>query len=181
MGPRTAWARRGSRWEPLHIPRPTKSHDHPSWGPCCQCGGGQGPCRRWGTGQGRHRRLPVSEEVEGVMRLTLLGGDRLATTTTFVGGNDNLALAVIDSVSERLCAETCKDGRVDCSDPGTCEEGGGRLPCHGKAVCQGRKSERWVGVLDGDCISLLDTPRAKDVRNLASLPEEFCVRDLSCL
>ena len=71
-----------------------------------------------------------------------LGGDRLATATAFVGGDDDSAATVDHSLAEGLGAETGKDYRVDGSNASTCKERGGGLPGHGK--------------VDGDSVALLD-------------------------
>jgi hypothetical protein len=94
-----------------------------------------------------------------------LGGDRLATTATLVRGEEDLGLAVVDTVAERLGGEAGKDGRVDGTDTGTGEEGSGRLPGHGE--------------VDGDGVTLLDTPRAEDIGDAVGLVEELLVRDLA--
>src|SRR5258708_285177 len=51
-----------------------------------------------------------------------LGGDRLATTTSFIRGNDNSASTIEDSLSESLGAKSGKDHRVDSTNTSTCEE-----------------------------------------------------------
>ena len=71
-----------------------------------------------------------------------LGGDGLATTATFVGGDDDAAAAIEHSVAERLGAEAGKDDRVYGANTGACEEGGGGLPGHGE--------------VNGDGVTLLD-------------------------
>lgn len=61
-----------------------------------------------------------------------LGSDRFATTTTFISGNDNSASTIENALAESLGAESGKDHRVYGANTGTCEEGGGSLPCHRK-------------------------------------------------
>ena len=61
-----------------------------------------------------------------------LSGDRLATTTSFIGGDDHSASAIDNSVAESLGAESGEDHGVYGTNTGTCEERGGGLPGHGK-------------------------------------------------
>lgn len=71
-----------------------------------------------------------------------LGCDGLASTAAFITGDDDSALAVVDTVAERFSGEAGEDDGVDSTDTSASEESGGSLPCHGE--------------VDGDGVALLD-------------------------
>lgn len=96
-----------------------------------------------------------------------LGGNGLASTATFVAGDDDLALAVVDTVAEGFSGETGEDDRVDGTDTSASEERRGGLPGHGE--------------VDGDGVALLDAQIFEDIGDLADLLEEFGVGDFTTL
>lgn len=96
-----------------------------------------------------------------------LGCDGLASTATFVAGDDDSALAVVDTVPESFSGEAGEDDGVDSTDTSASEESGGGLPCHGE--------------VDGDGIALLDTEIFEDIGDLADLLKEFRVGDFTTL
>lgn len=91
-----------------------------------------------------------------------LGGNGLSATATFIGGDEDLALAVIDTVTERLGRESCKDCRVDGTNTSTSKECGDSLPGHRKAdisICPKiSRNVRQRYSLDGYSVALFHTP-----------------------
>ena len=87
--------------------------------------------------------LDVRAVLEGVV-CQLLDSNRLSTAATFIRGDDNPRLAVINAVAERLRREAGEDDRVDGTNASACEEGSDGLPGHRQ--------------VDGDSVALLDTP-----------------------
>lgn len=61
-----------------------------------------------------------------------LGRNRLPAAPALVGGNDDAALAVLDTVPEGLGAEAGEYDGVDCAEAGAGEEGGDGVPGHGE-------------------------------------------------
>jgi len=94
-----------------------------------------------------------------------LGCNGLATATPFVGGEDDAAAAVKDTVTKGLCREASEHGRVDGTDARTCEEGSDGLPCHGK--------------VNGDRIAFLDTIRFQHIGDAGDFMQQFSICDLS--
>lgn len=92
-----------------------------------------------------------------------LGGDRLASALALVGGDDDTAFAVLDSVTQGLGGKAGEDHRVDGADSSAGKEGGHRLPVHGK--------------VDRDGVALLDAEALEDVGDTADFCEEFAISD----
>lgn len=63
-----------------------------------------------------------------------LGRDRLAASLSLVGRDDNSTATIIGTVSQGFGRETSKDGGVDGTDSGTCEECCSGLPNHAIGV-----------------------------------------------
>lgn len=57
-----------------------------------------------------------------------LGRNRLSTSLSLVGRDDDTTATVVGSVSERFGGETGKDGRVDGTNSSTSEERSSGLP-----------------------------------------------------
>ena len=96
-----------------------------------------------------------------------LGSNRLSATATFVGGDENPRLAILDTISQRFGRESSKDDRVDRPNASTSEERGYGLPGHRK--------------IDRDGLALLDSEGLEDIGDAADLAEEFCIGDLATL
>lgn len=96
-----------------------------------------------------------------------LGSDGLASTASLVGGDDDLASAVVDTVAEGLGGEAGEDDGVDGTNASAGKEGSGGLPGHGE--------------VDGDGVALLDAQALEDVGDLADLAQELAVGDLGAL
>lgn len=61
-----------------------------------------------------------------------LGCNSLAASLSLVGRDDDAAATVVGTVSQGFSRETRKDGRVDGTDSGTCEESSSGLPDRGQ-------------------------------------------------
>lgn len=93
-----------------------------------------------------------------------LGGNRLSTALAFVGRDYDTRITINNSLAEGLCAESCKDDRVDGANACACEEGCYGLPSHWK--------------VDGDGITLADTKRLEYIGNAANFTEELAIGDV---
>ena len=78
-----------------------------------------------------------------------------ATTAALVGSDHNAGLAIDDTVTEGLGAESSENDAVNGTNTGACEEGSRGVPCHGK--------------VDADGIALLDTKLLEHLGDLACL------------
>ena len=110
--------------------------------------------------------LDVRAVLEGVV-CQLLDSNRLSTAATFIRGDDNPRLAVINAVAERLRREAGEDDRVDGTNASACEEGSDGLPGHGH--------------VDRDGVALLHAVGLEDVGEAAHFAEELAERDLAAL
>ena len=90
----------------------------------------------------------------------LLQRDELAAAVVAVGGDEHLAVAVVDPVPERLGAESAEHDAVHRPDAGAGQHGDGQLRDH-----------RHV---DGDAVALLHALGLEHVGELADLMECSC-------
>jgi hypothetical protein len=95
----------------------------------------------------------------------LLSVDGLATTLTFISGDNNLALGIVDSILEGAGRETSKNDGMDSTNSRDSQKGNKSFGNHGQ--------------VNGNRVTLLDTKALKDTSNLANLTEELTVGDLA--
>lgn len=113
----------------------------------------------------------VDEDVLDVRALlksivdNLLGADQLATSLALVGGDDNLAAGIDNTVAERVGRETGKDDGVDSTDTDTGHEGDNGLGNHGQ--------------VDGNSVALADAHLLEDPGGAGNLAEELAVGDIA--
>ena len=96
-----------------------------------------------------------------------LGSNGLSTTATLVGCDENLGLAILNTISQRFGRESSKDDRVDRANASASEEGSDGLPCHRK--------------IDRDGITLLDAEGLENIGDAADFAEELCIGHLATL
>lgn len=94
-----------------------------------------------------------------------LGRNGLPTAAPFVGGKDDVALAVIDAVTKSLGGKASEYDRVDSTDARASEEGSDGLPCHGK--------------VDGDGVALFDTEGFEYIGDAGNFMQQFSIGDLA--
>jgi hypothetical protein len=97
----------------------------------------------------------------------LLGADRFSASTTFVGGQDNAGICIVDSVAERFRGETGKDDRMESTETNNCEEGNDGFGDHGHVNCDG--------------ITLFDAQLLEDIGQFADFTVQFAIGDISAL
>lgn len=97
----------------------------------------------------------------------LLGADRFSASTTFVGGEDDVGLRIVDSITERFRGETGKDDRVEGTETDDCEEGNNGFGDHGHVNCDG--------------IALFHAQFLEDIGHFADLTVQFAIGDVSAL
>jgi len=95
----------------------------------------------------------------------LLGVDSLTTTLTFISGDDDLALGIVDSILEGAGRETSENDGVDSTNSRDSQKGDESLGNHGQ--------------VNGNRVTLLDTKALEDTSNFANLTEELTVGDLA--
>ena len=108
-----------------------------------------------------HVLAPVGVPSSGASSTFSLSCDDLAAAPAAVGGDDELGLAVVDAVRDRLGAEAAEDHRVHRADARAGEHGDGGLGDH-----------RHV---DRDAVALLDAEVLEDVGEAADLAMELLV------
>ena len=91
----------------------------------------------------------------------LLEGDGLACAKGNVGGDEQLAVGIVDAVLDGVCAEAAEDHRVNRADAGAAEHDDGQLEDH-----------RHV---DADTVSLAHAQALEHVGKLADLAVQFAV------
>lgn len=97
----------------------------------------------------------------------LLNSNGLTAPTSLVCGDDDPRLAVIDTIAKGFGREPSEHNSVDGTNASAGEECSNSLPSHGQ--------------VDGDGVSLLDTPRLQHVGNARYLAQELSVADLDAL
>jgi hypothetical protein len=96
-----------------------------------------------------------------------LGGDRLASSFSFVRCKYYATFTVLNAISERFRGESSKHDTVHGSDTRASEECGNGLPCHGEIY--------------GDCVPFFDAETFEDVGYAANFTKKFGVTDVSAL
>jgi hypothetical protein len=108
----------------------------------------------------------VGTFLEGIVD-DLLGADGFSAATTFVGGEDNVGLSIVDSITERFRRETGKDDGVECTETNDCEEGNDGFGNHGHVNCDG--------------IALFHAQILEDIGQFADFTVQFAIGDISAL
>ena len=90
-----------------------------------------------------------------------------AAAQALVGGNDHMAVAVLNPARDGIRREAAEHHRMDRANPGAGQHGIGRLRDHRH--------------IDGDTVALLDPPALEDIGHAAGLFIGLAIGDLAAL